>query len=160
MINEYEMQTPEPSVSAASGSREGSYDSDDFYDQDISFDRGSSVDPEREDSFDDDLENVDKTPVVLPEHWSRMSPDAADNSLVCDEDDVFDTASPSHQRPVLGRSESVASDGESRPLPPLPGLSDKKRRESALVAAAAQRASDAARNLPAPSGTDAVCISP
>jgi hypothetical protein len=150
MINEYEMQTPEPSVSAASGSREGSYDSDDFYDQDVSFDRGSSVDPEREDSFDDDLENVDKTPVVLPEHWSRMSPDAADNSLVNEEDDVFDSASASHQRPVLGRSESVASDGESRPLPPLPGLSDKKRRESALVAAAAQRASDAARNLPAP----------
>ena len=156
MINEYEMQTPEPSVSAASGSREGSYDSDDFYDQDISFDRGSSVDPERDDSFDDDLENVDKTPVVLPEHWSRMSPDAADNSLVCEEDDVFDSASPSHQRPVLGRSESVASDGESRPLPPLPGLSDKKRRESALVAAAAQRASDAARNLPAPAKRNSI----
>jgi hypothetical protein len=150
MINEYEQQTPEPSVSAASGSREGSFDSDDFYDQDVSFDRGSSVDPEREDSFDDDLENVDKTPVVLPEHWSRMSPDAADNSLVNEEDDVFDTASPSSQRPVLGRSESVTSDGESRPLPPLPGLSDKKRRESAQVAAVAQRASDAARNLPAP----------
>lgn len=150
MINEYEQQTPEPSVSAASDSREGSYDSDDFYDQDISFDRGSSVDQEREDSFDDDLENIDKTPVVLPEHWSRMSPDAADNSLVNEEDDVFDTASPAQQRPVLGRSESVTSDGESRPLPPLPGLSDKKRRESAQVAAAAQRASDAARNLPAP----------
>jgi hypothetical protein len=150
MINEYEQQTPEPSVSAASGSREGSYDSDDFYDQDISFERGSSLDPEREDSFDDDLENIDKTPVVLPEHWSRMSPDAADDSLVNEEDDVFNSASPADQRPVLGRSESVTSDSESRPLPPLPGLSDKKRRESLQVAAAAQRASDAARNLPPP----------
>lgn len=148
MINEYEQQTPEPSVSAASDSREGSYDSDDFYDQDLSFDRGSSVDPDRDDSFDEDLENADKTPVVLPEHWSRMSPDEARNNLVDEDDDVFD--SPSQQRPILGRSESVTSDGESRPLPPLPGLSDKKRRESAQVAASAQRASDAARHLPAP----------
>ncbi|KAM0716703.1 hypothetical protein Q7P37_008148 [Cladosporium fusiforme] len=151
VINEYELQTPEPSISATSGSREGSYDSDDYYyDQDMSFDRGSSLDRDREDSFDDDLENADKTPVVLPEVWSRMSPDEARNELANDEDDVFDTQSPSHQRPTFSRSESVTSDGESRPLPPLPGLSDNKRRESALVAAAAQRASEAARNLPPP----------
>jgi hypothetical protein len=148
MINEYIEQTPEPSVSAAS--REGSYDSDDYYDQDFSFERGSSADPERDDSFDEDLENADKTPVVLPEHWSRMSPDEARTDLVNEEDDVFGGVSPSQQRPVLGRSESVTSDGESRPLPPLPALSDRKRRESALVAAAAERASEAARNLPAP----------
>ena len=150
VINEYVEQTPEPSVSAASGSREGSYDSDEYYDQDLSFDRGSSADMERDDSFDEDLENADKTPVVLPEHWSRMSPDEARNELADDEDDVFNGTPPTYNRPVLGRSESVTSDGESRPLPPLPALSDKKRRESAQVAAAAKRASDAARNLPPP----------
>lgn len=151
VINEYELQTPEPSVSATSGSREGSYDSDDYYyDQDLSFERGSSLDHEREDSFDDDLENADKTPVVLPEVWSRMSPDEARNELTNDEDDVFDSHSPAQQRPTFSRSESITSDGSSRPLPPLPGLSDQKRRESAIVAAAAERASEAARNLPPP----------
>nr|POE79671.1 bud site selection protein bud4 [Quercus suber] len=118
VITEYEQQTPEPSVSVASD-REGSWDSDDFYDQDISFERGSSADVEREDSFDADLENTDKTPVVLPEQWSRMSPDEARTDLIDEEDDVFD--SPPHM-PTLGRAESVTSEGEMRPLPPLPGL--------------------------------------
>jgi hypothetical protein len=117
VVNEYEEQTPEPSVSV--DSREGSWDSEDFEDQDISFDRGSSADlshHEGDDSFDEDLENTDKTPVVLPEDWSRMSPDEARTDLVSQEDDVFD-GSPSSQR--------VPSD--SRPLPPLPGLkADRK----------------------------------
>ncbi|KAK5111626.1 hypothetical protein LTR85_011804 [Meristemomyces frigidus] len=134
VVNEYEQQTPEPSVSV--GSREGSWDSDDFEDGDISFDRGSSaeVHDSRDDSFDEDLENTDKTPVVLPEDWTRMSPDEARRDLVNDEDDVFD-GSPSPQRsglspyrPVLGRSESVTSDGESRPLPPLPAFMTKAER--------------------------------
>lgn len=148
VINEYEQQTPEPSVSV--GSREGSWDSDDF-DGDISFDRGSSVEvPDREDSFDEDLENADKTPVVLPEDWTRMSPDEARTDLVNAEDDVFD-GSPSPQRPVLGRSESVASDGESRPLPPLPSfMTEHKRRDSGSLATAVERASCAARTVPSP----------
>lgn len=124
VINEYEMQTPEPSVSAASD-REASWDSDDFYDQDISFDRGSSAEYRGDDSFDEDLENADKTPVVLPEQWSRMSPDNARSDLADEEDDVFDESMESTQRPVLGRSESVASNGSSRPLPKLPGVNDK-----------------------------------
>lgn len=146
VVQEYEQRTPEPSVSV--GSREGSWDSDEFYDQDVSFERGSSAEAqdrsgfsEGDDSFDDDLENADKTPVVLPEHWSRMSPDEARRDLVNQEDDVFDeTPSPSPQRPILGRSESVTSDGGSRPLPAIPGG----------FAAQAERASLAARNLPAP----------
>ena len=149
VVTEYEQQTPEPSVSQ--GSRDGSWDPEDYEDGDISFDRGSSIEiPDREDSFDEDLENTDKTPVVLPEDWRRMSPDEARTDLVNNEDDVFD-GSPSPQRPVLGRSESVASDGSSRPLPPLPSfMTEHKRRDSGGLAAAAERASLAARNLPSP----------
>ncbi|KAI5362481.1 putative pleckstrin domain, PH-like domain superfamily [Septoria linicola] len=146
-INVYENPTPEPSVSAASGSREGSFDSDDYYDE-CSFERGSSLEPYRnDDSFDADLENADKTPVVLPEDWSRMSPDEARRDLVDDGDDVFEGSSPSPQRPHLSRSESVTSDGESRPLPPLPAFMNDRRNSAA---AAAERASNLARNLPSP----------
>ncbi|KAK3671950.1 Bud site selection protein bud4 [Recurvomyces mirabilis] len=123
-INEYEQQTPEPSVSV--GSREGSWDSEDYEQEDYSFERGSSVEQDREDSFDEDLENADKTPVVLPEDWSRMSPEAARTDLINRDDDVFDE-SPSPTRPPIGRSTSVTSDGESRPLPPLPGFMKAKR---------------------------------
>ncbi|KAK4503077.1 hypothetical protein PRZ48_006504 [Zasmidium cellare] len=146
VINEYENPTPEPSVSAASDSRESSFDSDDF-DPNYSFERGSSADIQRDDSFDEDLENADKTPVVLPEDWSRMSPEEARTELVDDGDDVFEGSSPPPQRPILGRSESVTSDGESRPLPPLPGL--LKDRNSGIIAAA-ERAANAARHLPSP----------
>ena len=83
-INEYEQQTPEPS-SIASGSREGSYDSEDY--EDNSFERTSSVD---EDSFDASLEDTDKTPVVLPEDWRHMSPEVARSHLANDYDDVFE----------------------------------------------------------------------
>lgn len=145
VINEYENPTPEPSVSAASGSREGSWESDEFYDDEYSFERGSSLD-QRDDSFDADLENADKTPVVLPEDWSRMSPDEARRDLVDDGDDVFEGSEIIH-RPTLGRSESVTSDGESRPLPPLPGLTGDRQNSAA---AAAERASNLARNLPSP----------
>jgi len=150
VINEYEQQTLEPSISV--GSREGSWESDEFDHDEYSFDRGSSADlSHHDDSFDEDLENTDKTPVVLPEDWTRMSPDNARADLVNNEDDVFDGASPSPQRPVLGRSESVASDGEARPLPPLPGfMTGQNRRDSGSLAAAAERAAMAARNLPSP----------
>lgn len=144
-VNEYTHPTPEPSLSATSESREGSWDSEEYYDPDYSFERGSSADQHRDDSFDEDLENADKTPVVLPEDWSRMSPEAARTDLIDDEDDVFD-GTPEPERPILGRSESVASDGESRPLPPLPGF----MRDRQSLNAAAERASMAARTLPSP----------
>ncbi|TKA81949.1 hypothetical protein B0A55_01937 [Friedmanniomyces simplex] len=148
-VNEYEQQTPEPSVSV--GSREGSWESDELDQEDYSFERYSSAEQqEREDSFDEDLENTDKTPVVLPEDWRRMSPEEARTDLVNQDDDVFD-ASPSPHRPVLGRSESVTSDGEARPLPPLPAfMTAHKRSDSGSLAAAAERASLASRNLPSP----------
>ncbi|KAK4541349.1 hypothetical protein LTR36_008107 [Oleoguttula mirabilis] len=141
-INEYEQQTPEPSVSV--GSREGSWDSDEYEDGDMSFDRGSSADvhDSRDDSFDEDLENTDKTPVVLPEDWTRMSPNEARRDLVNDEDDVFDGSpsprrgSHSPYRPTLGRSESVTSDGESRPLPPLPAFMRKTERPDSSASSA------------------------
>lgn len=145
-VNEYENPTPEPSISVASGSREGSWDSDEYY-QDYSFERGSSADIQRDDSFDEDLENADKTPVVLPEDWSRMTPDDARTDLVDPGDDVFE-GSPGPGRPILGRSESVTSDGESRPLPPLPGMTNERRGSN--LSAVAERAAQAARNLPSP----------
>ncbi|KAK3718190.1 Bud site selection protein bud4 [Vermiconidia calcicola] len=152
VINEYEQQTPEPSVSVASD-REGSWDSDDFYDQDISFDRGSSAEV-RDDSFDADLENADKTPVVLPEYWSRMSPDEARTDLVNGEDDVFnnDDVDESTQRLHAAKFESnrVASDSsETRPLPPLPGFMARDRRDSNnSLSSAAERAAQTPRALP------------
>jgi hypothetical protein len=148
IINEYEMVTPDPS-SVASGSREGSYDSQ----EDMSFDQ--------EDSFDASLEDTEKTPVVLPEDWRHMSPDIADTSLTDTYDDVFDGRDSSPMASARpngvtrdGRNGSIASDGESRPLPPLPGMQspeDRRRRDSSTgLAAAAERASAARRSLPLP----------
>ena len=124
-VNEYEQATPDPS-SVASGSREGSHDS---YDDDESFDRGSSIN--RDDSFDASLEDTDKTPVVLPEDWRFMSPDTANEELTARFEDPFDgtrcspapTARPSSAvdaRASPTRTESADSSGERRPLPPLP----------------------------------------
>ncbi|TKX27366.1 PH domain-containing protein 1 [Elsinoe australis] len=154
-INEYEQQTPEPS-SVASGSREGSYESDDF--EDGSFDRASEE--QDEDSFDASLEDTDKTPVVLPGDWRHASPSTARTDLVDEDDDVFDegspppTATPSRLAPSQQstRSESVTSEGSVRPLPPLPGFGspERGRRSSASLTAAAERASSAQRVLPTP----------
>lgn len=143
-INEYEHPTPEPSVSVASD-REGSWDSEDYDDPDYSFERYSSAEPDRDDSFDADLENADKTPVVLPEDWSRMSPDEARTDLVDGEDDVFD----GKERPALGSR--IASDSsESRPLPPIPGFTRQERRDSGGLSSAAERAAQATRNAHSP----------
>ncbi|KAF2477533.1 DUF1709-domain-containing protein [Lindgomyces ingoldianus] len=149
-INEYEMVTPDPS-SIASGSREGSYESEE--DEDMSFDQ--------DDSFDASLEDTDKTPVVLPEDWRHMSPEAANTSLADTFDDPFDgrdnSPMPSARpngvtKPNSSRHGSTNSDGESRPLPPLPGLeayNDHRRRDSSIgLSAAAERASGNRRSLP------------
>ena len=127
-INEYEMTTPDPS-SVASGSRDGSHDSDEDDEEEESFDRGSSID--REDSFDASLEDTEKTPVVLPEDWRFMSPGAANDDLAAKIDDPFDleARSPSptikpfsaiDARSTPTRTDFGTSDGEKRPLPPLP----------------------------------------
>lgn len=160
-INEYEAQTPEPS-SVASGSREGSYDSydDDDEDEDDSFERNES--PEHDDSFDASLEDIDKTPVVLPEDWQHMldSARAADDgySHVFDDDhgsSPAPSATPINgRRPEMLRADSNASDGSYfRPLPPTPGFAspNRGRVESPRgLAAAAERASSLQRALPSP----------
>ncbi|KAI9712044.1 MAG: Bud site selection protein bud4 [Bogoriella megaspora] len=153
VINEYEEQTPEPS-SIASGSRAGSYDSNEEFEDDYSFDRASSAD--HEDSFDESLEDTEKTPVVLPEDWRHMSPNIARTDLVEPTDDVFDqdespVASPSNlKRPsnVL-RSDSSLSD-ESRPLPPVPNPFSRGRRDSGSLRDIAERMSTSQRTLPMP----------
>ena len=125
-VNEYDMTTPDPS-SVASGSREGSYDSVNEG-EDESFDRGSSI--ERDDSFDASLEDTEKTPVVLPEDWRFMSPAVANGDLAAHVDNPFDgeqsSPAPATQPPARDvrlsptRTDSVNSNGERRPLPPLP----------------------------------------
>ncbi|OCL13248.1 DUF1709-domain-containing protein [Glonium stellatum] len=156
-INEYEMVTPDPS-SVASGSREGSFDSGDEFDE--SFDRGSSMD--RDDSFDASLEDTDKTPVVLPEDWRHMSPEVANTSLADTFEDPFDgreisptpNAGPNGAATADARRASGTSDGESRPLPPLPGMqssSNRSKRDSSVgLSATAERVSSAQRSLPLP----------
>ena len=126
-VNEYEMTTPDPS-SVASGSRDGSHDSTED-EENESFDRGSSID--RDDSFDASLEDTEKTPVVLPEDWRFMSPELTKNELASRVEDPFErdqsspapTARPSsaiNARDSPTRTDSAASNGERRPLPPLP----------------------------------------
>jgi hypothetical protein len=148
-ITEFEMVTPDPSV--ATMSRDGSYDSEEETEEEMSFDQ--------DDSFDASLEDTDKTPVVLPEDWRHMSPQAADTSLTDLYDDVFDgrddspmpTARPNGTTNG-SRLGSTASDGDARPLPPLPAIQasgDRRRRDSSIgLSAAAERVGDRRRSLP------------
>lgn len=163
-VNEYETTTPVPS-SIASGSRYGSYDSTDqeFEEEDESFDRGSSID--RDDSFDASLEDTDKTPVVLPEDWRFMSPSLPNDELAKEMEDPFDDekSSPAPTaKPMLleirtspTRTDSVNSNGERRPLPPLPDLSapmfPRARSDSnSSLLAVAERIATSQRTLPSP----------
>lgn len=154
-VNEYEMTTPVPS-SVASGSREGSYESFDEDDDEYSFERGSSFDP-HDDSFDASLEDTEKTPVVLPEDWRFMSPETANTDLVREEEDVFadgelgspgPEASPGSMiaRPHQSSAQSVDSNGQTRPLPPLPPQMSKRHSLSSTL----ERLSGTHRALPSP----------
>ena len=162
-VNEYEMTTPEPS-SVASESRDGSYDSvENNDDEDESFDRGSM---ERDDSFDASLEDAEKTPVVLPEDWRFMSPAVANDDLAARVENPFDgedsspapTAPPSSAidaRLSPTRTDSANSNGERRPLPPLPALGmpifPRTRSDSNnSLSATAERVSSAQRKAPSP----------
>ncbi|PLB47114.1 putative GTP binding protein [Aspergillus steynii IBT 23096] len=164
-VNEYEMTTPDPS-SIASGSRDGSYDSEED-EADISFDRESSID--RDDSFDASLEDLEKTPVVLPEDWRYMSPSNANEGLVKEDEDPFTEDDESESGDVQpssrqempathSRVESMDSNEERRPLPPLPaagGASFSPRPSSpGKLAAAFERGSGGGsqRVLPSPPG--------
>ncbi|KAI9796615.1 MAG: Bud site selection protein bud4 [Piccolia ochrophora] len=154
-INEYEMTTPEVS-SIGTASRESSYDSA----EDESFDHGSFLN--RDDSFDASLEDIEKTPVVGPEDWRHMSPDHVQDALISPSDDVFlerespmPEARPSSTHgtmPSSARVDSNGSNGESRPLPPVPasGSPTTRARLSNGLAEAAERVGNAQRALPSP----------
>ncbi len=167
-VNEYEMVTPVPS-SVASGSREGSFESMDSYDyEDCNFGGRATIDID--DSFDASLEDTEKTPVVLPEDWRHMSPTTADVSLALKVDDPFgalDSSPTALARPYDGegrpqeRSDSTSSDGESRPLPPLPNYSSgspvhRKRNSSIGLSTTVERLSGSQRSLPIPPGAASV----
>ncbi|KAL2802141.1 hypothetical protein BJX63DRAFT_441377 [Aspergillus granulosus] len=159
-VNEYEMTTPDPS-SIASESRDGSYDSEED-EGDMSFDHDTSFD--RDDSFDASLEDLEKTPVVLPEDWRFMGPETANDKLVKEDEDPFTSEGSQSPEPrpssrQMGpakhsRVESLDSNGERRPLPPLPaiqGLSFAQRAPSPdKLAAAFELGSGGQRHLPAP----------
>jgi hypothetical protein len=153
-IFEYEMVTPDPS-SVASGSREGSYDTYDSEDDAISLDLNAQ---NNDDSFDASLEDTDKTPVVLPEDWRHMSPDAADAELAATFDDPFNAnndgrSTPSQQWNTY-RTASVNSDSDPRPLPPVPpfaqSLSRPTSSNSPSSVAERVQAAHAQRTLPTP----------
>ncbi|KAJ5103044.1 hypothetical protein N7532_003573 [Penicillium argentinense] len=154
-VNEYEMRTPDPS-SVASESRENSYESED--DDDISsFEHDSFMD--REDSFDASLEDIEKTPVVLPEDWRFMSPGSAngeeDSFVEKMEDQNTDKrpASRDEESSQHSRVDSLDSNGERRPLPPLPSvnrLSGSRPSSPEKLAAAFELGSGGQRVLPAP----------
>lgn len=161
-VNEYEMTTPD--ISSLAESREGSYEFDED-EIDISFDRGSSLD--RDDSFDASLEDIEKTPVVLPEDWRFMSPDSANDDLVSEDGDPFvdhpESPGPDvqpmthHDTSAHGsRIDSLDSNGEKRPLPPLPNArcQDQSPRLSSpdKLSAAFERAASGQRVLPSPPG--------
>lgn len=157
-VNEYEMTTPDPS-SIASGSREGSYESFDDEEEDLSFERGSSFDP-HDDSFDASLEDTEKTPVVLPEDWRFMSPATANTDLAQREEDVFDddVGSPGPEaRPGLltarqhqASVNSVDSNGQARPLPPLPPMNGEQTPHRDSLSSTLERLSGSHRALPFP----------
>lgn len=161
-VNEYEMTTPDPS-SVASGSREGSYDSVNEG-EDESFERGSSI--ERDDSFDASLEDTEKTPVVLPEDWRFMNPAIANEDLAAHIENPFEgeRSSPApvaqsssilNERPSPTRTDSVNSNGERRPLPPLPAFgmprfSIAQSGPNNGLPSAVERASSLLRRSPSP----------
>jgi hypothetical protein len=162
-IQEYEMTTPDPS-SVASESREGSYESVEDEEEE-SIDREHSID--QDDSFDASLEDTEKTPVVLPEDWRFMSPAIANEDLATRVEDPFDgeqrsspapTARPSSAidaRPSPTRTDSTNSNGERRPLPPLPALGipslPRARSDSnSSLNNTVERVSNAQRTAPSP----------
>ena len=120
-INEYEMATPDLS-SVGTNSREGSYESDEYDDEYDPFYQNQNLDCQ-EDSFDASLEDTDKTPVVGPEDWKQDSPAHV-------EDPFYDSSPAPEGMPAQApaeysshqRADSFNSNGEHRPLPPLPGM--------------------------------------
>jgi hypothetical protein len=158
-VNEYEMATPDLS-SIGTGSRENSYDSGEGEEEE-SYICGDSAD--QEDSFDASLEDTDKTPVVGPEDWRHASPGPHNNGIMSGRlEDPFEgpegspmpDARPSSltDRPAATRTDSLNSNGDHRPLPPLPGMRQARSNSNSStgLSAAAERASTHQKNLPSP----------
>lgn len=139
-INEYEMVTPDLS-SVGTDSRENSYDSAGD-DEDESYNRSGSL--EQDDSFDASLEDTDKTPVVGPDDWRHTSP-ASTGENPGHYSSQFEPSSPMIESETPSPTVASNTSGDHRPLPPLPGASEK--RHSGLFAAA-ERAGNPQREMP------------
>lgn len=144
-VNEYEMATPDLS-SVGSNSREGSYESEEGDEEDE--DHYELHDHTgHDDSFDASLEDTDKTPVVGPDDWRQSShDDPYEHSPMPDE-------APTPNRPQHNRTDSTNSNGDHRPLPPLPGAGQLTRSHSTSstgLSATAERMLGAHRTLPSP----------
>ncbi|KAH7170419.1 hypothetical protein EDB81DRAFT_941323 [Dactylonectria macrodidyma] len=157
-INEYEDATPDLS-SVGSNSREGSYESieDEEEDDSMLYDP-AHVDLEG-DSFDASLEDTDKTPVVGPDDWRGESPLVHRGGPQQYEGSPMPESAPSVASaglPAHGRTDSSNSNGEHRPLPPLPGLGHTRNHSrgsspaSPGLSATAERMLGSHRNLPSP----------
>lgn len=131
-INEYELTTPDLS-SIGTASRENSYDSAE--EEEDSYNLGDSMD--QDESFDASLEDTDKTPVVGPEDWRHASPASHHQGYLGGRfEDPFEgpEGSPmpdarptsSHSRAGNLRNDSLNSNGDHRPLPPLPGVNTRR----------------------------------
>lgn len=147
-INEYEMATPDIS-SIGTSSREGSYDSAEDDDDDDHYFVGAE---DHDDSFDATLEDTIKTPVVLPDDWRQ--------DMTNPMDAVFETNLMMEGLPPFApgamfqqdRSDSRNSNGDHRPLPPLPGMNDERRNSTSSMglSATAERMVGSQRTLPSP----------
>lgn len=164
-INEYEMATPDIS-SVGTGSRENSYDDeeeDEEHEEDEDYYLHDSFE-DREDSFDASLEDISKTPVVGPDDWRHSSPASQGASVSgAPFDDPFGGPEGSPM-PDAGlslavpaqngsRTGSMNSNGETRPLPPLPGMGSSGRKDSnspAGLSGSTDKLNAGHRSLPSP----------
>ncbi|KAI0014128.1 DUF1709-domain-containing protein [Xylariaceae sp. FL0662B] len=146
-INEYEMATPDLS-SIGSNSREGSYDDEDDEDDYIYGHYPGEDHGGQDDSFDATLEDTDKTPVVGPDDWRQDRDTRFDSSPMPETAPSQAAAS----RPHHGRTDSSASSGEHRPLPPLPDMDHPRPQSSSSsgLSATAERMLGSPRGLPSP----------
>ncbi|OBT45789.1 hypothetical protein VE00_03876 [Pseudogymnoascus sp. WSF 3629] len=144
-INEYEMVTPDLS-SVGTNSRENSYDSAED-DEEESYNRSGSL--ELDDSFDASLEDTDKTPVVGPDDW-RFSNTPSNGGSSDPFGAQLEPSSPLTGSEISSPTVTRNISADHRPLPPLPGATEK--RNSGLFAAA-ERASNVTRGTAVPAAS-------
>lgn len=145
-INEYEMATPDLS-SIGTGSRENSYDHTEEEEEEDLYSRDESED--HDDSFDASLEDTEKTPVVGPDDWKTSSPDTQhsvsgrlEDPFVGPEGSPMPDALPSTPTTPRSALSRIDSNGNPRPLPPLPAIVSPPPKG---LFAAAERASSCER---------------